>query len=396
MKFENLDIFPKIREDFTKRNTSSGYITVSCIFLMIFLFFSHFISYIRTPPRQRLTVDESPLPTNKNGILETRLLPKLTLYFNVTFHSLPCAFVNFGVLDENKISNPQSYSYVKLKRFDKSGKLIKSHSSNEPSSNEKDSSYCGSCYGLRNGCCNTCKEVRQAYASKGKVTPPLSTIEQCKEQAKEFCQIKDESCQISGFVAVPPNKGLFVISPADSYGERQQYIADYLSMGITLDDFNMSHTINSMSVSSPSFLWYNQDQRNPQQKFWEKTMLKVFNSLKLKSPIDGLQSIQKERSRYKSMYFIRAVKQMKNVDFKYSMSVTHYNRYREGSSNKFPGLYFYYDVAPIAVEYKRDVSFLHFLVDLMAILGGIFALGTLLDHLISVPNGIKQPQAFMN
>ena len=28
-------------------------------------------------------------------------------------------------------------------------------------------SECGSCYGAKNGCCNTCEDVRAAYEAKG-------------------------------------------------------------------------------------------------------------------------------------------------------------------------------------------------------------------------------------
>jgi hypothetical protein len=63
--------------------------------------------------------------------------------------------------------------------------------------------------------------------------------------------------------------------------------------------------------------------------------------------------------------------------------IHHYERYREGASGKYPGAFFFYDLAPIIVEWKRDVSLLHFLVDLMAILGGVYSLGMFLGHLLS-------------
>ncbi|OHT06394.1 endoplasmic reticulum-Golgi intermediate compartment protein 3-like [Tritrichomonas foetus] len=375
MHFVDFDIFPKLREDYSRQTTSSGIITFSCITLMSFLFISQTFDYFTTPPKQRLIVDETPLPTSPEGYLEIDRLRKMKIYFDITLHSMPCAFVNFGILDENKNENSDSFSRIKMKRFDKNGKFLKMQSSKVP----LNSTTCGSCYGLKNGCCNTCKEVREAYKAKGRVPPPSSTIEQCRTQAIEYVTIKEESCQIYGTIEVPPDAAAFFISPADSYGERQKYITDYLSMGVTLDDFNMSHTITSFFISDNII---DKDFNFSQH---HKNRL---------SPLDGITKVQKQHSRFKAMYFVRAIREKISNTQVYRTTVTHYDRYREGSSEKFPGLYFHYSVAPVIVEYKRDISFLHFLVDLMALLGGIFAIGTMIDHLTASPAYVKEPRAF--
>src|SRR5271167_2075523 len=45
------------------------------------------------------------------------------------------------------------------------------------------SDYCGPCYGgtspNETGCCNTCKDVRDAYQAKGWAVTDYSSIEQC-------------------------------------------------------------------------------------------------------------------------------------------------------------------------------------------------------------------------
>ena len=55
-------------------------------------------------------------------------------------------------------------------RLDKNGKTIeKKRDALGNSANEKilDPNYCGSCYGARDGCCNTCDDVRLAYLGLG-------------------------------------------------------------------------------------------------------------------------------------------------------------------------------------------------------------------------------------
>ena len=41
---------------------------------------------------------------------------------------------------------------------------------------------CGPCYGAKDGCCNTCEEVRDAYRKKGWAVGSLNTIEQCVKE----------------------------------------------------------------------------------------------------------------------------------------------------------------------------------------------------------------------
>lgn len=391
MPFSDFDIFPKLREDYSRRTSSSGFITLSCIAIMIFLFISQTYQYFSAPLKQRITIDETPLPTTSNGYLDIQNLPRLTMNFNITLYAIPCAFVNFGIIDEYKTATDDSFSLVKLTRLSKAGKIIKEPKVN--SSLKTDNSYCGSCYGLRSGCCNSCKEVHRAYKTKGKIPPPASQIKQCQTEAIELAEYKNEMCQLSGFISVPPGEGSFFISPADSYGERAKYISDYLAMGIELDDFNFSHKIHKFYVNDRIPYRYNSTHKN-QYKIMKKVNSLIEQYTK-RSPLTGIEKIQHNHSRYKALYFIRAVKEVVDTNYhEYHITATHYDRYREGTSSKFPGLYFYYNVAPIVLEYKRDVSVLRFLVTLMGILGGIFAIGTLADHLI--PNSIKTPKAFMN
>ena len=65
----------------------------------------------------------------------------------------------------------------------------------------------------------------------------------------------------------------------------------------------------------------------------------------------------------------------------YRYSVTHHNQ--EGSESVLPGIYFYYDFSSILVSYKEtQVTFLHFLTQVSAIVGGIFTVSMLLDRII--------------
>ena len=349
MPFKDLDIFPKMREDYTKRRNNSGALTIFCLGLMAYMFVSSFVSYLATPPKQRLRVDETPFPT-KDGALDFERLPRVPIHFDVFLPSLPCPFVNFGVMDTFKEFYDDAFARVKMHRIDRNGNKIKTDFSNLSPASE-----CGSCYGAASGCCNTCKDVRRAFKAKNRVPPPLHTIEQCKGKDVEYQRIKDEHCRIHGTVSVPPISGVFFIAPGDSYGARSQHIADYLAMNLTVDDFNMTHRIDKFFVGD----------QDPGDRV-----------------LDGVTKVQERHGRMKALYYVRVVREKRSAGELYRASVTHYERYREGESAKFPGIFFSYDVSPIVVEYKRDTTFLRFLVDLMSIMGGIFSIGVLIDHTI--------------
>jgi hypothetical protein len=350
MQLEDFDIFPKLRDDYRSTSTNSGVLTVVSVLIMGYLFLSQSFSFFLTAPKQRLRVDESRFPTIDGSILDLDHLPRVQIHFDLTLPSLPCAFVNFGVIDSFKDLHDDAFSKVKLKRLDQKGIVI--HSKQEPLVKVAD---CGSCYGAAQGCCNSCKDVKRAFKAKGKVPPPLYTIDQCRGKLEQYQAIKNEQCRIYGTVVVPPISGIFYIAPGDSYGVRSKHIADYLAMNLTIDDFNMSHKIASFFVGGKE---------------------------SQKGVLDGVSKTQKQFGRLKVVYFVRAMREGLGNDV-YRTTVSQYERYREGNSSKFPGIFFHYDVSPVVVEYKRDMSVLHFLVQLMAILGGIYSIASLLDRLFA-------------
>jgi hypothetical protein len=351
MRLEDFDIFPKLRDDYRSTSTHSGVLTVVSVLIMGYLFLSQSFSFFLTPPKQRLRVDESRFPTIDGTILDFEHLPRVQIHFDLTLPSLPCAFVNFGVIDNFKDLHDDAFSKVKLKRIEQNGAII--HRKQEPVVKV---SECGSCYGAAQGCCNSCKDVKRAFKAKGKVPPPLYTLEQCRGRLEQYQSIKNEQCRIYGTVVVPPISGIFYIAPGDSYGARSKHVADYLAMNLTIDDFNLTHKIASFFVGA----------KDAQ-----------------KGALDGVRKVQKQHGRIKVVYFVRAMREGSSYGDLYRTTVTQYERYREGNSSKFPGIFFHYDVSPIVVEYKRDVSVLHFLVQLMAILGGVYSIALLLDRLFS-------------
>jgi hypothetical protein len=181
-------------------------------------------------------------------------------------------------------------------------------------------------------------------------------IEQCRGREIEYQTIKNEQCWVYGTVVALPIGGALYIAPGDTYGARKRHVADYLAMNLTINDFNLSHSIGSFFIG----------ETDPDDH-----------------PIGDDFVIQEEIGRLKATYYVRTIRETTRAGDIYRTNIRRYIRYRHGHTEKFPGIFFMYDVSPVIVEYKKDVSVLHFLVNLMAILGGIYSIGTFLDHLLN-------------
>jgi hypothetical protein len=153
---------------------------------------------------------------------------------------------------------------------------------------------------------------------------------------------------------VPRHPGSFHIAPGDSYEENGEHLHAYERLGVEVDSFNLSHQIHHFCLGL-RFGW---------KKFG----------------LDGHREIQTEQKRMKMSYYVRAVPMGLDA-IRYSMDATSYSSFRGKNSNKFPGVFFYYDISPITVVYEHPRNFVGFLVEISGILGGVFSVAVFLDAL---------------
>lgn len=337
MHFKDFDIFPKIHKDYNRRTATSGIITIACLCTMAFLLLTQMASYLFKPQRQFVAPLEVPIPSDANGYVDFKRLPKLSVYFDFILDHVPCQFVEVSVLDSLKDVQNEAVSHIKRHRY-----LGKQRIQNKHAENKFEG--CGSCFGLRSGCCNTCKEVKRAFKEKGRIPPSVASIPQCKSEMEALEQIKGESCHVFGTSNVPFFKGTILLTAV--YDENE--------LG---GDMNFSHTLQSISVS-----------RGGNDK----------------SPVlVNTRSLQREQGKFKVRYFINSHHIVENGNLRVQTSASSYERYRGDKSTKKPGIYIHYEFTPLFMKEIREKKFLRFVVNLMAILGGVFSLGQLLDHLLS-------------
>ncbi|KAI3978513.1 hypothetical protein MKX01_015688 [Papaver californicum] len=363
-KLRKLDAHPKVNEDFYSTTTSGGVITIVSSFVMLLLFLSELRLYLRAATETKLVVDTSRGET-------------LRINFDVTFPSLACSMLSVDAMDISGEQHLDIRHDIIKKRIDSHGNVIESRQDGigapkieKPLQRhggrlEHNETYCGSCYGAEvsdEDCCNSCEEVREAYRKKGWGLGNPELIDQCKREGF-IQQIKDEEgegCNIYGFLEVNKVAGNFHFAPGKSFHHSNVHVQDLLAF--QKDSFNISHKINKLS-------------------FGEYFPGAVY-------PLDGVQWMQ-EMPNGMYQYFIKVVPTVYTDISGHTIqsnqfSVTEHFRGAEfGQSRSVPGVFFFYDLSPIKVTFTEGhVSFLHFLTNVCAIVGGVFTVSGIVDSFI--------------
>eukprot|EP00262_Sarcandra_glabra_P008844 TRINITY_DN226_c0_g1_i1.p1 TRINITY_DN226_c0_g1~~TRINITY_DN226_c0_g1_i1.p1 ORF type:complete len:297 (+),score=51.63 TRINITY_DN226_c0_g1_i1:243-1133(+) len=224
--------------------------------------------------------------------------------------------------------------------------------------------YCGSCYGAEvsdDDCCNSCEEVREAYQKRGWGMTNADLIDQCKREGfvQKIKEEEGEGCNIHGFLEVSKVAGNFHFALGKSFHQSNIRLHDILAL--QTESFNISHRINKLS-------------------FGEEFPGVV-------NPLDGARWSQQSSSGM-YQYFIKVVptiytgirgrKILSN-----QFSVTEHFRGANGYPQPLPGVFFFYDFSPIKVTFtEENVSLLHFLTNVCAIVGGVFTVSGIVDAFI--------------
>ncbi|KAM7257006.1 hypothetical protein ACFE04_012747 [Oxalis oulophora] len=230
---------------------------------------------------------------------------------------------------------------------------------------EHNETYCGSCYGAESSdedCCNSCEDVREAYRKKGWAITNPDLVDQCKREG--FLQrIKDEEgegCNVYGFLEVNKVAGNFHFAPGKSFDQSNVHVHDLLTF--QKESFNISHKINKIAFGDhfPGVV----------------------------NPLDKVRWTQ-ETPNGMYQYFLKVVPTVYTDQYGHTIqsnqfSVTeHFRSSDMGRFQSIPGVFFFYDLSPIKVTFtEQHVSFLHFLTNVCAIVGGVFTVSGILDSFI--------------
>ncbi|ODQ51097.1 DUF1692-domain-containing protein [Saitoella complicata NRRL Y-17804] len=367
--FRRLDAFAKVAEDARIRTTSGGLVTLICFALISILITSEFLDWRRITETTELVVDKT------RG-------ERMTIHLNLTFAHIPCSMLSLDVMDVSGETQIDLKHEMKKRRETRDGKVvaIETASLNSEAAPLQADDYCGPCYGAtppESGCCNTCEDVRDAYARSGWAIGDLNAFEQCeKEHYKDkLGQQVNEGCTIAGSIHVNKVQGNFHFAPGKSFsGQGGQHVHDLNEFGKSAREkqWDFSHTINEMRFGDRADGY--------------------------SGPLEGTSKSTTD-SFYNYVYFIKTVATRweflsgKEAIETNQYSVTGHERSLAGgldpnephhvhSRGGIPGVFFSYDISPIKVINRqvRNKTFGGFLVGSCAAVGGLLAMATMLDR----------------
>ncbi|WFD35099.1 ER-derived vesicles protein erv46 [Malassezia cuniculi] len=388
------DAFGRTMDDVRIRTNVGAILTFVSAMLIAALTMSEFADYLRVRNEPWLEVDYS-------------RQEKLEVNLNITFPRVPCYLLSLDVLDISGEINVDVRHDVTRTRLDRDGSII-SIGAKELETEAariaalRPKGYCGSCYGAQvpeSGCCNTCDDVREAYAeSRWSFNSPES-IEQCvQEHWKENVEAENhEGCNIAGVLHVNKVVGNLHLSPGRAFQSNTLFsneLVPYMS-GSGDEYHHFGHIIHELSFGTDGEFPHDAPART----------VAVKDQLNIKDPLKGRVTHQKA-SQFMYQYFIKAVptevQLLHGARFRtYQYSVTsnerdlapndptkEHNPMPEDPNVKhtvqgLPGVFINYEISPLRVI-QRQVrkSFTHFLTNTCAIVGGILTIAGLVDAAI--------------
>ncbi|KAI1503262.1 endoplasmic reticulum vesicle transporter-domain-containing protein [Biscogniauxia marginata] len=414
-RFTRLDAFTKTVEDARIRTTSGGIVTIVSLLVVLYLAWGEWSDYRRIVIHPELIVDKG------RG-------ERMEIHMNVTFPKLPCELLTLDVMD---VSGEQQHGVlhgvkkVRLQPVSQGGGVIDTtalslHDKDEIA-HHLDPEYCGPCYGApapanaeKPGCCNTCDEVREAYAQASWAFGRGEGVEQCLREhyAERLDEQRQEGCRIEGDIRVNKVIGNFHFAPGRSFSNGNMHVHDLKNYWDSPVRHSFEHEIHQLRFGPqlPEDIALKQAKNSP----WTNHHL---------NPLDQVKQTTDDPN-FNFMYFVKVVPTAylplsrsassgydRSVDesvwlgslgsaFDGSMethqySVTSHKRSLAGGDDAaeghqermharggIPGVFFSYDISPMKVinREERAKTFSGFLTGLCAVIGGTLTVAAAVDR----------------
>ncbi|PWY82823.1 COPII-coated vesicle membrane protein Erv46 [Aspergillus heteromorphus CBS 117.55] len=418
-RFTRLDAFAKTVEDARVRTTSGGVITIASLLVIMWLVWGEWLDYRRVVVLPELVVDKS-------------RSEKMEIHLNMTFPRLPCELLTLDVMDvsgEQQTGVVHGINKVRLTSAAEGGRVIdikalELHSEDE-SAKHLDPDYCGECYGAssppgasKQGCCNTCDEVREAYAQQQWAFGKGENVEQCDREgyAQRIDAQRREGCRLEGVLRVNKVVGNFHIAPGRSFTSGNIHVHDlanfFESDLADAEKHTMTHQIHQLRFGpqlpdelSDRWQWTDHHHTNPLDDTNQETnepgynfmyFVKVVSTSYLPLGWDPLFSSAIHSAYDKAPLGAHGIAYGADGSIEtHQYSVTSHKRSLMGgdasdeghkerlhAANGIPGVFFNYDISPMKVINReaRPKTFTGFLTGVCAIIGGTLTVAAALDR----------------
>ncbi|KAI9885206.1 MAG: putative PHD type zinc finger protein with BAH domain-containing protein [Watsoniomyces obsoletus] len=423
-RFTRLDAFTKTVEDARIRTTSGGVVTIVSLLVVFYLILGEWSDYRRIEVHPEIVVDKG------RG-------EKMEIHLNITFPRLPCELLTLDVMEvsgEQQTGVMHGINKVRLAPESEGGhvidvKAVELHSQEE-SAGHLDPSYCGQCYGApaphnakKAGCCNTCDEVREAYATVSWAFGHGDNVEQCEREGygKRLDAQRREGCRLEGGIRVNKVVGNFHLAPGRSFSNGNMHVHDLQNYFETPADakHTFSHHVHSLRFGP-------QLEDDVVAKLAGKNKNMPWTNHHI-NPLDDTEQTSDDPM-YNYMYFVKVVptsylplgwesrpsllSMLKSIPDDliglgyygrgydgsvetYQYSVTSHKRSLGGGSDAkeghqermharggIPGVFFSYDISPMKVINKetQPKTFTGFLTGICAVIGGTLTVAAAIDR----------------
>lgn len=365
---KQFDIYTKIEADYQVHTSSGATISILGWVVIMLLVFSEIGTYMNPQIKEHMIVD-------------TTLGTQLRINLNITFHALTCAETHVDAIDVAG-DNQLNIEHDMLKqRISPNGIPVGEPSLELVGSNvkvEMPKDYCGQCYGAEGPdrrCCNTCDDLKKAYAERGwSSVSIMKSAEQCmREKSNPYSAVlPGEGCRISGTMRVSKVAGNWHIAHGESIVRDGKHIHQFIPS--EAPGFNVSHTIHSVSFGDP----YPAMPANPLDGIAGPVTHEVGTGL-FQYFIRIIPTVYSDgyRKIYTNQYTItKAFKPLQLPDIHANPSGGN----AQPLSAVLPGIFFVYDLSPFMVEVQCNRAPLsHLFTKLCAIVGGVLSLTGVVD-----------------
>ncbi|KAI7512834.1 DUF1692-domain-containing protein [Hortaea werneckii] len=420
-RFTRLDAFTKTVEDARVRTTSGGIVTLTSLLLILYLVWGEWSDYRRITVHPELIVDKG------RG-------EKMEIHMNISFPRVPCELLTLDVMDvsgEVQTGVMHGVNKVRLRSESEGGGEIETKALElgaDEGGKHLDPDYCGECYGapapsnaMKAGCCNTCAEVRDAYAGVSWSFGRGENVEQCEREhySEHLDAQRREGCRIEGGIRVNKVVGNFHFAPGKSFSNGNMHVHDlenYFAGGEGVEH-TFTHQIHHLRFgpqlpdASPSqqilsSAWSNHH-LNPLDATLQQTAEKAFNFMYFVKVVStaylplgwertgSILDIPHELVELGG--YGKGSKENGNPGSieTHQYSVTSHKRSltggdggQEGHKERLharggiPGVFFSYDISPMKVINRetRAKSFSGFLVGVCAVIGGTLTVAAAVDR----------------
>jgi len=320
------DLYRKVPRDLSEPTVSGAAVSCCTVLFALCLFISEFIVFWQRRWESEMFIEQS------------KTEEKLQINLDITLPALPCELLSFDAQDVMGSHEVDAHGNLFKERLTSKGDVI--------AREEIQSSHYGASAGLT-------RHISWGYDNQD--------VDRIKKMIHS-----GEGCRVAGHVRVnkvPGNVHLSTYSHSYLFGSLYQESRN----------INITHTINHISFGTDEDIGY---------------VKRHFEGTGIVSPLDGLSRVVAERKDTKSFadsaifeYYAKVVPTTYVPLDKPPLHVFQFTANSNRIANQqMPSLYLRYDFSPVTVRYdEKQESLSHFLVQICAVIGGIFTVAGLLD-----------------